>query len=119
MKKHSFGVVAKWLRQRIANPSRAGSTPARPFDKTLGLLKSSPVFFRWCHLSAFRTIEGTRIHQRVANARRRSCAGQTVCGAFRFQGLAMLRKAVGHLVVPPSEFASKHRVLERRKECIQ
>ncbi len=25
-----YGAVAKWLRHRIANPIRAGSTPARP-----------------------------------------------------------------------------------------
>ncbi len=48
-----IGAVAKWLRQRIANPSRAGSTPARPFHKTPGLLHSDPVFFCLYHLYAW------------------------------------------------------------------
>ena len=33
-----FGAVAKWLRQRIANPSCAGSNPARA--------SSNPGFYR-------------------------------------------------------------------------
>ena len=34
-----IGGIAKWLRQRIANPSRVGSTPTLPLQKTLVILK--------------------------------------------------------------------------------
>ena len=40
-----IGGIAKWLRQRIANPSRVGSTPTLPFLIKAGLSKKETQFF--------------------------------------------------------------------------
>ena len=52
------GAVAKWLRQRIANPSRVGSTPTLPLSEARLCHFWSTGFFYWRGSQLLRPLAG-------------------------------------------------------------
>lgn len=69
--------MAKWLRQRIANPSCAGSTPARPFSQRVQNQCSAPFFLALIYV-AHRTAVATGLQTIRPVLPRRTATGHTI-----------------------------------------